>query len=210
MRKEVLDMCTDEESDCVLISSASDNPERTIDYASRTYQHSGPVETMIGYHDPHVLPVTQESEGDGAKEDTTTYSMEVSVNGGDNCLQDQELPCVDNLNLDAEVEEKKRVNRAVQKPTNNKNLDPPVKLASKSTAAGNVKSNHTVPQPFALATDKRASGGNHSLVPNMAGDGNRNSNSNSLISQNLVKKTQVINVFFSFFVQLCFPSLLSH
>lgn len=196
MRKEVLDMCTDEESDCVLISSPSDYPERTDDHASKTFQLSGSEETMMENPDPHVRSVTLESEGYGAKEDTITCPKEVSISGLDNCLKEQELPCVDNLNLDAEVEEKRKANRAVQKLLSNKNLDQTVKLASKFTTAGNVKSSHTVPQPFALATDKRVSGGNRSLGPNIAGDGNKNSNLNSVQSQNLVKKAQVIFFFF--------------
>jgi len=214
MGKEVLDMCTDEESDCVLISSASDNPERSDDHASEPYLLSGMEETIMGNSDSRVDPVTLGSEEDGAKEDIMTYPVELSIHGLDNCFKEQELPCVDNLNLDAETEEKKRVNRLVQKPTNSKNLDHPVKLASKSTA-GYVKSSHTVPQPFALATDKRASGGNRALLPNVAGDGNKNSNSDSLQSQNLVKKAQVISFspLFSFLFSLysyLFNSLMPH
>ena len=193
MGKEVLDMRTDEESDCVLISSASDNPGRADDHASEPHPLSGTEETILGDSDSRVDLVTLGSKEDGAKEDIMTFPVELSVSGVDNCLKEQELPCVDNLTLDAEIEEKKRVGRVVQKPTNNKNLDHLVKLASKSTA-GNVKSSHAA-HPFVLATDKCASGGNHALIPKTAGDGNKNSNSDSLQSQNLVKKAQVIFFF---------------
>ena len=212
MGKEVLDMCTDDETDCILISSASDNPERSDDHASEPSPLCGTEETIMGNSDSRVNPVTLGSKEDGAKEDIMTYPVELSISGADNCLKEQELPCVDNLNLDAKTEEKKRVNRLVQKSTNNKNLDHPVKLASKSTA-GNVKSSHTVPQPFALATDKRASGGIRALVPNISGDGNKNSNSDSLQSQNLVKKAQVIfSLPFFLSCLACLPScsLISH
>ncbi|ONK76466.1 uncharacterized protein A4U43_C03F28250 [Asparagus officinalis] len=147
-------MCTDGESECILISSASeDNPET-----------ENP--------ESHVLPVSLESHGDGAIKDDITYPVDISISGADNFLKEQELPCVANLNLDAEVGEKKKVNGVLQKQENNKILGQSEKLASKSTRAVNVRSSQSVPQP------------------NAAHNGNKKYNSNSLQSQNLVKKAQ--------------------
>lgn len=190
MGKEVSDVCADEELDRVLISPASDDPERSDDHATKSCQLSRPEGIIMGCHDPHILPVTIGSNEDGAIEHIVTNPVEISISGVDNCLQEQELPCVDNLNLNTKTEEKKKVTRAVQKTATNKNLDQSVKLVSKSIAAGNVKASHTVSQPVTIATVKRASGGNRSLAPNVAGDGNKNSNLNSLQSQNVVKKPQ--------------------
>lgn len=72
--------------------------------------------------------------------------------------------------------------------TSNKNLDQPVKFASKAITAGNVKAGQTITQPIALATVRRASGGSHPSVPSASGIGNKNSISDRLQPHKPVKK----------------------
>ncbi|ONK59632.1 uncharacterized protein A4U43_C08F8620 [Asparagus officinalis] len=186
MRKEVVDMSTDEEPDCVLICSAPDNPEQPSDHDSNSYQLSELEKAEMENPDSHDLPINQGSKGDGGKEDSMTYSVDVPINGISDGLKEQELPRIDNLELDGDVEKMKKVNRVGQKPTNNKILDHSAKLTLKSSTAGNVRSRQNVSQPLALATVKHASSGN-SLVPKTVAEG-KTSNSSSLQLQNLMKK----------------------
>lgn len=198
MGKEVEGMCTYEQSDCVLSSPASDNVEGLNDNASKYLRSSGPERTLMGNPDCSAFPEALGSKEEAAKEDSVAFPVEISMSQTNSCLMERELPCVGNLNLDTVTEETKKVNRVEQKTTHSQNFDHPVKLASKSTPAENVKASRTVPQPFAPMSDKRAAGASRSLPPNVVGEGKKNSNSNRMQPQNLVKKAQVL--FFSLFL----------
>ncbi|KAJ6846840.1 protein WVD2-like 2 isoform X2 [Iris pallida] len=190
MGKEVIDMCSDEDSDCVLVNSASDNPERLEDHTFKTSELSGSDDETCGNSDRPIIPINVELVKHDVKEDKLAYPMEISICGDDNSLKEKGMPSIKNLNLDANASGKKKGSSGLQNPINSKNVNP-AKLATKSANVGNLRSGYTVPQPFALATDKRASGGNgnRSLVPKVVGNGNRNANANSLSSQN-TKKAQ--------------------
>lgn len=198
MGKEVVEMFTDEESDCVLISSASDNPEEFSNDASKYFQLPGLDKKGMGNPDCEGISEDLGSKEEAAMEDSMAYLVGISINEANSSPKEQELPCVRNLNLGAETEEKKKVNIAEQKTTNGSSLDHHMKLASKQATSANIKTSHTVSQPFAPETNKRASGGSRLLAPNVAVDEKKNSNSNGLQSQNLVKKAQVI--FFSLLI----------
>ncbi|KAJ6826085.1 protein WVD2-like 2 isoform X2 [Iris pallida] len=199
MGKEVVGMCSDEESDCVLVNPASDhpNPERHDSHTSNSVL-SRSDEEICGNStpsDPNVILINVELIEHEVKAGTLTHPVGVSLCRNDSSPKDKGIPSIKHLNLNADVSRKKGVN-GVQNPKNSKNVNHSVKLPSKSSNVGNVKSGYTVPQPFALATDKRASSGNgnRSLVPNIVGNGNKNANVNSLQSQNLLKKTQIDDI----------------
>ncbi|KAJ6818863.1 protein WVD2-like 2 isoform X2 [Iris pallida] len=195
MGKEVVDMCSDEESDCVLVNSASDHPspEGPDNHTSNSVL-SGSDEEICGNsapNDPNVIPINVELIEHEVKEGTLTYPVEVSICGNDSLPKDKGMPSITNLNLNVDVSRKKGIN-GVQNPKNSKNINHSLKLPSKSSNVGSARSAYTVPQPFALATDKRASGGNgnRSLVPKIVGTGNKNANVNSSQSQSFLKKTE--------------------
>ncbi|KAJ6832411.1 protein WVD2-like 2 isoform X2 [Iris pallida] len=189
MGKEVVDMCSDEDSDCVLVNPPSDNPERFDNHTFKTSELSGSDEDTRGNSDAPIVPISIELVERDVKEGNLTYPMEISVCG--DSLKEKGMPSIKNLNLDADGSGKKKGSSGVQNPINSKNMKP-AKLATKSSNVGNLSSGYTVPQPFALASDKRASGGNgnRSLVPKVVGIGNINANANSLSLQNISKKTQ--------------------
>ncbi|XP_072951654.1 protein WVD2-like 2 [Typha angustifolia] len=64
-----------------------------------------------------------------------------------------------------------------------------LKSTAKAAIGGLLRSNHTVPQPFALATEKRSSGGNRAFVAHAAGNGEQQAN-NSKQTMNTVNKAQ--------------------
>lgn len=80
-------------------------------------------------------------------------------------------PGIGNLNLDQNSTGKKHVD---QKPLDEK-------LASSHSANVTVISNCTIPQPFSLATEKRASGGHHIFVSETAIIGEKDPNADNIV-----------------------------
>ncbi|OVA15184.1 TPX2 [Macleaya cordata] len=91
------------------------------------------------------------------KECTAEYSDEINEPGHDE-------------NSHGEHEEK-TMNNGAQKLGSNKNSSSTKKPASRSAAVGNVRPHYTVPQPFELATEKRASSGSRPTGPETAATG---------------------------------------
>lgn len=151
-------MFNDEEPNCILISSDCNSTERIIDNTERitdntfdSYKQADLNDVETQSSDPPATHVTYDTKDGDTKEGVTTGVVVV-----------QELPHIDTISLsDEPVEKKKIVNKETQKPTNRKT------------------SNQTVPQPFALATDTRASG-----------NGNKKHDTKSLQSQNQRQKDQ--------------------
>ncbi|KAJ0974034.1 hypothetical protein J5N97_015999 [Dioscorea zingiberensis] len=78
--------------------------------------------------------------------------------------------------------EKKKVDKE-QKPIDQENSDSPTKSASKTVNGITARLNYTVPQPFDLATERRAAGAN-------ACNGHKAANTNNLELSNSPKKSQ--------------------
>ncbi|KAK9100807.1 hypothetical protein Scep_024237 [Stephania cephalantha] len=72
---------------------------------------------------------------------------------------EQDVLCNKSTNSEAGLQEEKKVKPEILKPVDSKKLNTAAKPVSRSAAAGITRSNVTVPQPFSLATDKRASHG---------------------------------------------------
>ncbi|URE16544.1 Targeting protein for Xklp2 (TPX2) [Musa troglodytarum] len=88
------------------------------------------------------------------------------------------LPHIRNLSLDRDVTEKKYGD---QKSISH--------MSAASSSGKAVRSNHTVPQPFALATEKRASSANRAFVAEAAVEGDKDPNAD-VQSADVQKKAQ--------------------
>ena len=156
MGMEVTDICTDKEPDCVIIYSNDvshdSNQEITTcnNAAAESYNH------IHGDPEPQVLEENAEVKEYEVKECTTEKTVETS----NLCLvenfKQEEIVLSSNCEAGL-VGENKRFEDQTRKDDNKKPKSS-VKHASKP-GPGNARTNYTVPQPFALATEKRASNG---------------------------------------------------
>ncbi|CAL9088429.1 unnamed protein product [Musa textilis] len=87
------------------------------------------------------------------------------------------VPRIRNLSLDHEMTEKKHGGQKSLKQ----------RSAASNSANVTVRSNHTVPQPFALATEKRASGGARAFVAEASTNGDRHPNEDVQTANNQKK-----------------------
>ncbi|OAY82522.1 Protein WVD2-like 1 [Ananas comosus] len=145
MGKDVMDVSTDEESDCVIICTPSNN-------------HDKFDETINGIQD-------------------------------ENSPRAQDVPFIRNRNMDGDTQEEKSTDHESQKAFDRKKSVPVSKSITRPVIAGSQRSNYTVPQPFSLATEKRASGSNRAFVAYPAGNGEKQANISSNQSTS-IKKTE--------------------
>lgn len=186
MEMEVTDICIDKESDCVIVypkdvSEDSDHESIPSDNAiSESYEH------VNGDHDLENLEESSEVKEYQVKECTNENKPTLCNNEKSNGKQD-----IVSSDLGAGLAAEK-VSQDSEKEKDQNNLPLPMNHVTKH-AAGNVKTKLTVPQPFALATEKRASCGPRLVgAAADAGNGlNRSLNTNNLQNLTIVKKTQV-------------------
>ncbi|XP_039139615.1 protein WVD2-like 1 [Dioscorea cayenensis subsp. rotundata] len=168
MGKEILDACSDDESDCVVICSNGDHVD------VKPLEDIGTDEVVKDSPDSTVLDKSMESKEFEAKESVVESQDEAVPFNQDGIFKNGNgLPAAvaDAPMMQAE-------NCGAPKTTYQKKSGSPIKCGAKSSGNGTLRSNCTVPQPFALATDKRASGGNRSLA-DVAGNGVKPSNENN-------------------------------
>lgn len=142
----------------------------------------------VSHEKVHALPKTSGHSVE-AKDYEAECSAEDSVVA--NHDEEQDVLGVKSTNFDPDQAEAKNEKAGAQKSSNDKTPSFP---ASKSGGARSARGHHTVPQPFALATEKRASV-------------NTSTNVNNVSSPIATKNSQVIRVLNSFVVILspCFP-----
>lgn len=103
---------------------------------------------------------------------TSTHDgSDEAINGVQDSHNEQEVPSVGDLNLDDDTPEKKHMNHEAQKSTNHKKQ---------------ARLKYTVPQPFQLATEKRAATGCREFAADAAGDGDKAAKVNNLQSANML------------------------
>ncbi|RRT59845.1 hypothetical protein B296_00014934 [Ensete ventricosum] len=88
-----------------------------------------------------------------------------NTKGDENSHEEQEVPHLRNLSLGQNTAEKRHRTQ--------KSLVQKKPAASRPAHAGNIQSHHTVPRPFSLATEKRASGGNRAFISEVTGNGGK-------------------------------------
>ncbi|XVF62955.1 hypothetical protein PTKIN_Ptkin09bG0050500 [Pterospermum kingtungense] len=151
MGVEVTDICMDKESDSVKVYSngVSEDPNN---------------ESLPGHHDAMLSYVNGNPELQGTEEGTEAKEYEVKECTTENSVEKSEPSHIENSteeqrvlssNLEASLPEV-NVKQETAKAKNNKSK---VSKHVSKLAAANFRMKHTVPQPFALATEKRASSG---------------------------------------------------
>ncbi|KAF8394325.1 hypothetical protein HHK36_020533 [Tetracentron sinense] len=194
MGREVTDICTDKEPDCVIVYSngVSDNPVHEI--ASSNHDLVGSDGHNADLKSKYSEETIEVKDYD-VKECTAENSLEITeLCHVEKCHEERDVLCAKSTNFEASLPEEKTVKPEAQKSINNKKSSSPVKPASKSAAAGNVRTKYTVPQPFALATERRASSGTRHVVAETAtAVVNRSYHANNLQSPNSAKNTQPIS-----------------
>ncbi|XP_021801859.1 protein WVD2-like 3 isoform X1 [Prunus avium] len=188
---EVTDICMDKESECVIVYSEGlshdSNHERIpSDHAiSESYEH------INGDREPQNLEESIEVKEYEVKECTTENSVDVSqMSHVEKSNEDQNAVGLNSEN-DQPVE-KVQLNSRKTKDSNKSRAS--VNHTSKS-AAGNARTKHTVPQPFTLATEKRALCGTRpvSAVLDCGNGGNKLSNTSDLRHLHTTKHNQPIS-----------------
>lgn len=158
---ELTDICMDKEPDCVILYSngaSNDSDHETFPNLndSKSYEHVN--------GDPvfQVMEENMEVKEYVVKECTTENSIDISE------LRHIEKSKEEQTNVSAAKSEvdlpREKVIPENGKPKDHNKLHSSAKRASKFIS-GNVRTKHTVPQPFVLATEKRASSGYRPAVP---------------------------------------------
>ncbi|XWS13783.1 hypothetical protein CRYUN_Cryun36dG0067700 [Craigia yunnanensis] len=182
MGVEVTDICMNKESDCVIV------------FSNGVSQYSN-NEPFPSHHDALQSYVN----GDPELEGTEAKEYEVKECTTENSVEKSELSRIENSkeeqsmlrsNLEAGLLEDK-VKQETAKTKNNKSR---VSKHVSKLAAVNVRMKQTVPQPFALATEKRASCGTRPAVAEAdVGIGvNKSSNTNGAHHPNTKKQNQLL------------------
>ncbi|KAF9597088.1 hypothetical protein IFM89_015279 [Coptis chinensis] len=163
MGREVIDISMDKEPDPAVVYSNGDGPHNPGN------EHLDPEENN-GLKDYEV------------KECTMECPVEILDHPQvENSQEEQDVLCDKSTNYESAFHEDQSPKPEVKKQGNNEKLD-------KSPTLGNVRTNCTVPQPFSLATERRASNGTRPVGTETAAGGvNKTTN---LQSPNSRKKSQ--------------------
>ncbi|KAI8011258.1 Protein WVD2-like 3 [Camellia lanceoleosa] len=166
MGMEVTDICLDKEPDCVIIYSNGVSHDSNQETSTFHHDVSESYEHINGDPVPQVLEENAEVKECEVKECTT-----------ENLVKDEKM-------------------KIEAQPTSddNKKSKFAAKPASKP-GSGNARTKCTVPQPFALATEKRASCGIRPVgnEPDVGTTVSKSSNSNSLQHQITTKQNQLVS-----------------
>ncbi|RRT78000.1 hypothetical protein B296_00000305 [Ensete ventricosum] len=141
-----------------------------------------------------VMPMDEEGDCVTPAPDKTTHTIHPktsTVTVADEATDNNEniansdvvhvLPNIRNLSLDRDMTEKKCGDQ--------KSIS---QMSAASSSAKAVRSNHTVPQPFALATEKRASSANRAFAAEAAIEGDKDPNADVQLAD-LQKKAQLVS-----------------
>ncbi|KAK9289149.1 hypothetical protein L1049_017622 [Liquidambar formosana] len=187
---EVTDICMDKEPDRVIFYSngvSNDSSHGTAPI------HHDVVESYEHINGDPELPTLEEStdvKEYEVKECTIENSVEISeVCQAENCKEEKD---VSSENVEAGLSKEKVNSEAPNTKDNKKSRS--MKPSSKP-ASGNVRTKCTVPQPFALATEKRASSGTRPVGTEIdVGSGvPKSSNAKNLQPPNTTKQNKQIS-----------------
>ncbi|XP_077248103.1 protein WVD2-like 3 isoform X2 [Tasmannia lanceolata] len=186
MGREVTDICMDQ--DHGVIYSNVDTVEPLNEIAPTLCALAGPEEHIKGDSDLQTLAENTEAKDYEVKECNTDNSVEIAnICQDENYDKGQDVVSLKN-NYDTDVPKETIMKCETEKSNNDKKLNSPAKLAARSANVGNARSNYTVPKPFALATEKRASCGTRPTGAEIAaGCDNKPANAPNLQSHNMKK-----------------------
>ncbi|KAG6664760.1 hypothetical protein I3843_02G100300 [Carya illinoinensis] len=188
---EVTDICLDKEPDCVIVYA--NGVSHDSDHEPDPNHHGGQESYEPINEGPEIQSTEESTEAKeyDVKECTTENSVEVSEFCHNEKYKEEQN--VVNSHVKAGLH-KESVKSETQKKKDNNKSQISVKQASRSVAA-NARTKHTVPQPFSLATEKRASYGLSSggAQPDFGTRLNKLSNANTVRHPNIIKLNQQIS-----------------
>ncbi|KAF5950738.1 hypothetical protein HYC85_012731 [Camellia sinensis] len=190
MGMEVTDICLDKEPDCVIIYSNGVSHDSNQETSTFHHDVSESYEHINGDPVPQVLEENAEVKECEVKECTTENLVKVS----ELCQVEIHEEKVPSSNCDTHLQDEKMKIEAQPTSDDNKKSKFAAKTASKP-GSGNARTKCTVPQPFALATEKRASCGTRPVgnEPDVGTTVSKSSNSNSLQHQITTKQNQLVS-----------------
>lgn len=147
---EVTDICMDKESDHVVYSNGVSHD--SIDETASQFDDLDSPEHINGNPVPSILKENTEAKECEVKECTTKDSVEISKAFQVEKSEEQDIL---SSKCESGLSEEKMKSESQNTKDDCKNSGALLKPATKSIS-GNVKTKYTVPQPFALATEKRA------------------------------------------------------
>ncbi|KAM7278906.1 hypothetical protein ACFE04_006040 [Oxalis oulophora] len=171
MGVEVADISVDKETYCVTLYSNDNHNE------AESYEHvEENPDSPLSDHFPKKFDV---------KECTVENSVEISEVSQDGVSKEEDKIVKSNVEVDLP-----QVEKVKSSPKDHSKKQLHVKHASKHPSR-NVRINHTVPQPFALATEKRANGTRPTAAEPGAGTGvKKSSKTNAALQPNATKQNQ--------------------
>ncbi|PKU71353.1 protein WVD2-like 3 [Dendrobium catenatum] len=160
-------MPTYEESEHNVIHFSHDNVKCTDYQSSKSSETSMSHEAIEGSPDRKAYVRIVNSEY-GEKEGSVASPIGASVSPHENFLQENEVANMENLSLE-EGSLKEKLNSVAERSIQNISLDPSSQLTAKADYHS-VRSNHTVSQPFSIATEKRACSSEQKKLANLNHD----------------------------------------
>ncbi|WCJ23952.1 TPX2 (targeting protein for Xklp2) protein family [Euphorbia peplus] len=183
MGVEVLDICMDKEPDCVIVYSNGVSDDPNLESDASHPDGVEPYEHIDGVSELQSSEQSSETKEYEVKECTTEMSVETN-----------EVPCTEKSKQDQTIsrsdfeaglpEKAKAGNQKIQDHTKARHT----KHASKAAPASGVRTKHTVPQPFSLATAKRASSGTRPAGSDLGIK--KSANANNVLQPNTTKQNQ--------------------
>ena len=185
---EVTDICMDKEPNCVIVYSNGVSRDPTHETVPDDHGVLESYEPIDGVPELHSSEESTEAKEYEMKECTTEVSVEVTELSHAEKSKEGEAVVCSNFEDGLKVEKVKALNRKSKDTVQKKSS---TKHASKPAPAGLARAKHTVPQPFALATAKRASLGIRlSGEPDISGV-SKSFKANNVLRPNPIKQNQV-------------------
>ena len=187
---EVTDICMDKEPDCVIVYSNGVSHDQTHETVPHDHGVLESYEPINGVPELHSSEESTEAKEYEVKECTTEVSVEVTeLSHAEKNKEGQHVVC-SNFEDGLKVKKVKAVNRKSKDIGQQKSS---IKRVSKPASAAIAQTKHTVPQPFALATEKRASSGIRPSgpEPDITNGVNKSFKANNVLRQNPTKQNQV-------------------
>jgi hypothetical protein len=187
---EVTDICMDKESDSVIVYSNGVSHDQTHETVPHDHGVLESYEPINGVPELHSSEESTEAKEYEVKECNTEVSVEVTeLSHAEKSKEGQHVVC-SNFEDGLKVKKVKAVNRKSKDIGQQKSS---IKRVSKPASAAIARTKHTVPQPFALATEKRASSGIRPSgpEPDITNGVNKSFKANNVLRQNPMKQNQV-------------------
>ncbi|KAL6970516.1 hypothetical protein U1Q18_030215 [Sarracenia purpurea var. burkii] len=189
MGMEVTDICLDKEPDCAIVYSSDVSHDSNLETSTCHPDVSESYELINGDPEPQVLVESAEVREYEVKECTAENSVKVSEFCQVEIHEEENFP-----RSNSETRDEKMNFEAPTTNNNDKKSQSSLKPAYKP-GVGNTRTNCTIPLPFALATEKRASCGARSVgnEPDVGTALNKSSNTNSSQHQIIAKPNQLVS-----------------